>query len=254
MYSVVLMAALTAGTSTPAWGWGCHGCSGGGGGWHAGHGGWGKHGCHGGGLCYGCSGGYGCSGWYNGCYGCSGGACSGGYGFGCYGSYGSGWYFGASCYGTGCSGAGCSGAYMSGCYGGCGGAVSAPMQVSPPAGTPSTPAPGGTTPEPVPAPKKEANKTAALDQTRLIVTLPADAKLYVDDKLTQATSDRRVFNAPALDEGQTYYYILRAEVVRDGKTQSETKRVLLHAGDVIETSFSELGSLVPVGAEVSARR
>src|SRR5262249_58724263 len=42
MYSVVLMAALTAGTSTPSWGWGCHG--GGGGGCH---GGWGGGGCHG---------------------------------------------------------------------------------------------------------------------------------------------------------------------------------------------------------------
>ena len=55
MYSVVLMAALTAGTTTPSWGWGCHGCSGGSGGCH------GCHGCHGGcwgsgyGACYGCS-------------------------------------------------------------------------------------------------------------------------------------------------------------------------------------------------------
>ena len=247
MYSVVLMAALTAGTSTPTWGWGCNGCHGGWGGRLGCHGGWGsRHGCHGGSLCYGCSGGYGCSGWYNGCYGCSGGACSGGYGFGCYGSggYGSGWYFGSSCYGTGCSGA-----YMSGCYGCSGGPVHAPMQVSPPAG-PS----GAPTPEQVPAPKKEENKTTALDQARLIVTLPPDAKLYVDDKLTKATSERRVFNSPALDEGQTYYYILRAEVVRDGKAQSETKRVLLHAGDVIETSFPNLGSLVPVGAEATAQR
>jgi uncharacterized protein (TIGR03000 family) len=138
---------------------------------------------------------------------------------------------------------------MSGCYGGNGGPAYAPMEVSPPAG-PS----GGTKPEQVPAPKKEENKTTSLDHARLIVTLPADAKLYVDDKLTQATSDRRVFSSPGLDEGQTYFYILRAEVVRDGKPQSETKRVLLRAGDVIETSFSELGNLVPVAAETSARR
>jgi len=137
---------------------------------------------------------------------------------------------------------------MSGCYGG-GSPAYAPMQATPPAG-PS----GGTTPEPVPAPKKEESKTTALDRARLIITLPADAKLYVDDQLTKATSDHRVFSSPGLDEGQTYYYILRAEVVRDGKTQSETKRVLLHAGDVIETSFPDLGSLVPVQAEASARR
>jgi uncharacterized protein (TIGR03000 family) len=88
----------------------------------------------------------------------------------------------------------------------------------------------------------------------LIVTLPADAKLYVDDKLTTATSDRRVFNSPGLADGQEYYYILRVEVVRDGKTQSKTKRVFLHAGDVIETSFPDLGGLVAVRAEAGARR
>jgi uncharacterized protein (TIGR03000 family) len=238
MYSVVLMAALTAGTNTPAWGchgcWGgrlgCHGC------WGGGLSGW--CGCHGsGGLCYGCYGGYGCYGWYNGCYGCYGGACYGGYGSGCYGS---GWYFAASCYGTGCYG--------------CAGPVYAPATVAPPAGAPGAAPPGGRAPEPVPAPKKEESKTTALDQARLIVTLPANAKLYVDDQLTKATSERRVFNSPRLEPGQTYYYILRAEMTGAGKTQSETKRVLLHAGDVIETSFLDLEKLVPVGTEASARR
>jgi uncharacterized protein (TIGR03000 family) len=83
----------------------------------------------------------------------------------------------------------------------------------------------------------------------LIVTLPADAKLYVDDRPTTAISERRVFNTPGLADGQEYYYILRAEVVRDGKMRSKTKRVLLHAGDAIETSFAELEELVPVRAE-----
>jgi uncharacterized protein (TIGR03000 family) len=55
----------------------------------------------------------------------------------------------------------------------------------------------------------------------LIVTLPADAKLYVDDKLTTTTSERRVFNSTALADGEEHYYILRAEVVRDGKTRSK---------------------------------
>ena len=167
MYSVVLMAALTAGTSTPAWGWG-HGSKGC-------HGGWGgKHGSYGASaysLCYGCYGGYGCYGWYNGCYGCS-----GGYGFGCYGS---GSTYAAGCYGGGCYGAGCYGASSAGCGGG---TAHPPSQVTPPAGPSGAPAP-----EPVPAPKKE-QKITALGQAILIVTLPADAKLYVDDKLTTATS------------------------------------------------------------------
>jgi uncharacterized protein (TIGR03000 family) len=83
----------------------------------------------------------------------------------------------------------------------------------------------------------------------LIVTLPADAKLYVDDRPTTAISERRVFNTLGLADGQEYSYILRAQVVRDGKMRSKTKRVLLHAGDAIETSFAELEELVPVRAE-----
>jgi uncharacterized protein (TIGR03000 family) len=69
--------------------------------------------------------------------------------------------------------------------------------------------------------------------------LPADAKLYVDDRLMQTTSERRAFNSPRLEAGQTYYYILRAEVVRDGQTLSDTKRVLVHAGEVVQASFRD---------------
>jgi uncharacterized protein (TIGR03000 family) len=229
MYSVVLMAALTAGSSTPTWG-----CSGGFGG------------CHGffGGLrarCHGCYGGSGCAGYagYGGCYatyagGCYGGGCYGGYG---YPSYGSGWHFAASCYGAGCHGCNGMPAYT-------------PAQVSP-SGVP----PGGMRPEPVPAPKKEEGKeSAALNQARLIVELPTDAKLYVDDRLTKTTSERRVFNSPPLQVGETYYYILRAEVIRDGKTLSETKRVLLHANDVVKASLLDRAGIATARADASADR
>jgi uncharacterized protein (TIGR03000 family) len=235
MYSVVLLAALTAGTSTPSWGWG-----------KGDHNGWGgKHGSHGASgssLCYGCYGGYGSYGWYNGCYGGPGALCWGAYAFGSYGfgsTYAAGRH-GAASYGAGCYGAGCAGCW--------GGTAYPPSQVTQPAGASGTPAP-----EAVPAPKKEEQKTTALGEARLIVSLPVDAKLYVDDKLTTAISERRVFNTPGLSDGQEYYYILRAELVRDGKTRSKTKRVLLHAGDFIETSFAELEDLVRVRAEASDR-
>ena len=77
MYSVVLAAMLTTGSTAPAWGgsgWynygGCYGCRGS------------CHGCYGS-SCYGCCGGcygcYGCYGCCGGCYGCCG---------GCYGCWG----------------------------------------------------------------------------------------------------------------------------------------------------------------------
>ncbi len=219
MYSVVLMAALTAGTTTPSWGSGCHGCSGGWGGGHGCHGlfsGWLS--CHG---CSGCQGGWASRSGYGGCHGCYGGASAGCYGYACNGS------------------GGCYGGHAAGCYGCHGAAAHAPAQmIAPPA------PPGGAAPEQVPAPKKEDKKSASLSQARLIVELPADAKLYVDDRLMQTTSERRVFNSPRLEQGQTYYYILRAEVVRDGQTLSDTKRVLVHAGEVIQASFRDLTASV----------
>jgi uncharacterized protein (TIGR03000 family) len=77
-------------------------------------------------------------------------------------------------------------------------------------------------------------------RARLLVELPADAKLYIDDQLMKTTSERRTFNTPALDQGQTYYYELRAEVVRDGKPVTVTKRVTLKAGDVVQARFGEM--------------
>jgi uncharacterized protein (TIGR03000 family) len=111
-------------------------------------------------------------------------------------------------------------------------------------------APGGAAPEPVPAPKKE-EKSTSLNQARLIVEVPADAKLYVDDLLMKTTSERRVFNSPRLEQGQTYYYILRAEVVRDGQTLSDSKRVLIHAGDVVQASFRDIERTTAARTEAS---
>jgi uncharacterized protein (TIGR03000 family) len=68
----------------------------------------------------------------------------------------------------------------------------------------------------------------------------ADAQLYADGQLTTTTSERRVFTTPPLEEGQTYFYDLRAQVVRDGNKREETKRVMFRAGAVIQASFRDL--------------
>jgi uncharacterized protein (TIGR03000 family) len=189
MYSVVLMAALTAGTQAPACHWSCCGCGGG----------------------YG----WGCGGCYGGCW--------GGYGYGGYG-YG-GWGYGGSGYGYGCYGCG-------GCWG-CGG-YGAYSNYGPTYG-----APAGA--EPVPAPKSTSALPNQASTAQLAIDLPTDAKLYVDDHAMKSASAHRVFTTPTLDSGKTYYYILRAEVVRDGKTVSQDRRVILRAGDRITASFADLG-------------
>jgi uncharacterized protein (TIGR03000 family) len=82
-----------------------------------------------------------------------------------------------------------------------------------------------------------------LDEPRgkLVVDLPADAQLFVDDQPMKTNSSRRVFRTPVLEPGQAYYYILRAEVVRDGKKESATQRVIVRPGEESTASFAGLG-------------
>ncbi|MCS6851851.1 MAG: TIGR03000 domain-containing protein [Gemmataceae bacterium] len=65
----------------------------------------------------------------------------------------------------------------------------------------------------------------------LVVTLPEDAKLFIDDRPTTSTSGTRVFRTPELKRGYEYTYVLRMEVVVDGETKSVTRRAVVRAGE-----------------------
>jgi uncharacterized protein (TIGR03000 family) len=214
MYSMVLMAALTTGTSAPDCWFHNHGCNGGCYGGGACYGGGCYGGCYGG-SCYGRS--YGCYGSYAyGCYGCSGGYGCWGASYGCHGSY--------ACHG-------CYGCW--GCYGCYGGTIISPYMM-----TPASPPR-----EPLPPPKKDgSDESKAQTRARLIVELPSEATLYIDDQKMNTTSSRRVFNTPELERGETYYYILRAEVVREGSPVTVTKRVIVKPGEEIRADFRDLAA------------
>jgi uncharacterized protein (TIGR03000 family) len=103
---------------------------------------------------------------------------------------------------------------------------------------PDMPAPGK---DALPAPTKEKGGEVAIPtRARLIVELPADAKLYIDDHLMTTTSGRRTFNTPVLAAGQTYYYEIRAEVVRDGKPVVEERKIVVKAGREIRADFVDM--------------
>lgn len=213
MYSLVLMAALTTGSVTPD----CHrcGCYGGG--------------CWGGGCYGGCYGGYGCWGCGGGCFGCFGG-CYGGGCYGCWGGYAS---WGGYGYGAGGMGMGYPGSVYPG-------GMMAPGAASPGA--------GGQTGEPIGQPtqdnKNKPKNGTMLDTTKakLVVELPANAKLFIDDMPMKNTTGVRSFNTPSLEPGQAYYYMVRVETVRDGKTVSESRRVIVRAGQIARADFKELTS------------
>lgn len=246
MYGLVLMMALTGSAETPEFGRkGGHGCSGAYGcsGYVVGcsgaygcsgygcsssygcssgrHGGglFGRHGCNGGGL-FGkhrnrgcssyCSGGYVCGGGYA----CSGayGVCSGAYGV-CSGAYGAGHVVCSGAYGAGVI-HGCAGGY------GCSGGVIIDAPKAPPA-------------EKLKEMPKEKGKTgASLNQpATIVVELPADAKLLIDDAATRSTDTVRSFVTPELAPEKTFSYTLKAEIVRDGQTLTATQKVTVRAGE-----------------------
>jgi uncharacterized protein (TIGR03000 family) len=242
---------------------------------------------HGGGLfghhkasCQGCTG-YNCNGWN--CFGsCSGSSCHGSCcGSSCFGSCSGSSSF-SGCYGFGtlqstpwqCHGGGYNGYYGGGAYWGPGvglmpagvaqpwgygprgiysdpyavyGTINQPPIVVIPAET----KPGETKPmeKPVAPPPTEKPKEGM--GANLKFRLPADAKLYVDGRLTVLSGTERAFNTPPLTAGKKYFYDVRAELMVDGKPVIEERRVIVEAGADLTESFAKLfaaaeGKAVPV--------
>ena len=158
-----------------------------------------RHGCRGG--CHGCrGGGYGCCGCYGG-YGGMGYGCMGmGYGGGCYGGYGMGY---------------------GGCYGG--GMMMGGMMMQ------GTAQPAG---EKAPKPKEKQEESLLPAPATIVVALPTDAKLRIDNEATNSTGTSRVFQSPILNPGKEYQYTLKAEVVRDGKPIKAEQVVTVKAGQL----------------------
>jgi uncharacterized protein (TIGR03000 family) len=158
------------------------------------------------------------------------GGCWGGYG----GAYGYGGGLNYNCFGChGCYG--CAGSF------GCGGYNPYGQQSNP---------------EQIPAPKvegKPGTTSVAPDRAKVIVQLPAGAKLFVDDQPIRTSSDNEAFNTPKLERGQTYYYEVRAEAVHDGKTVVESKRILVRPGQEVTVAFPKLEQAASV-ATAEAKR
>jgi uncharacterized protein (TIGR03000 family) len=276
MYSIVLMAATTAGPATPAADNTpvvvaapvAAGCCGGSvavgccGGYSVGCGG----SCYGG-YSSGCCGGrgglfhrhkasYGCCGGYAPSYGCCGGwAC---FGSSAYAAWG-------GCYGTvtyGRSAGGCWGTVYGGGYGCWGssygsGGYAPPAVVIPVETAPAVPANPATDPAPKTNPLPKSGETpkggAGKDGASLRFQLPPTAALFVDGNRVAGAGADRAFYTPPLQAGQRYFYDVRAEVVVNGQTVTEEKRVVVTAGaDLVET-FPRLIAATAGPATVAGR-
>ena len=212
----------------------CHGCCGGAGLFHRHHAAP-SYGCCGGvaySSCHGCGGGLFHRHHAAPSYGCCGGSCSG-FTAGCWGScIGSG-----SAYGYGPS------TYFYPTYATPIQTGAAPYYYAP--GTHSAPV------EAPPAkvdPKVEDKKGASLK-----FNLPAGAVLFVDGQKTPGTGTDRSFFTPALEAGQKYFYDVRAEILIDGKTVVEEKRVVVEAGAQISESFPKMIAAVAASTTVAGK-
>jgi uncharacterized protein (TIGR03000 family) len=107
-------------------------------------------------------------------------------------------------------------------------------------GNVTNPNPPVTDPTPVPAPAgksdtKPDNKTGA----NIKFQIPADAKLYVDGRLTTLVGTERSFVTPPLAAGK-FFYDVKAELTVGGEVVVEQKRLIVEAGSSLVESFPKL--------------
>jgi uncharacterized protein (TIGR03000 family) len=74
-------------------------------------------------------------------------------------------------------------------------------------------------------------------EAKLVVHLPPQAKLTVDDNPTFSRSDTRVFITPPLDPNKTYTYMLMAEMNLEGRFVRESKTVEVKGGELTEVTL-----------------
>ncbi len=251
MYSVVLLTAMTATSESPSFGdiwakkcfweccwparygwapcggglpyyptpyYSCHGCGG-----HF----FQHHTCHGcWSSCHGCSGwSYGCAGWCHGCISA---------GHGC-------WSPTYNCYGGGGLYAGIGYAGF-GAYGNFGNYGMYPYLGAPAFAPPIVgiqPADGAQL-DTKPIPTKPLSEAAPSGAASILVRVPAEARVFINNYQMKSTSTERLFKSPELEPGRDYYYTIRVVVEKDGKPIEESRRVVIRAGETSRLAFDSL--------------
>ena len=107
-----------------------------------------------------------------------------------------------------------------------------------------------------------AAPSASATEATIFVSLPADAKVFVNDLATSSTGAERHYVSRGLKPGRSYSYKLRVQFEQDGKQMTEDKVVRLTAGENVQLAFggaassdktaqTELKLNVPANAKVT---
>jgi uncharacterized protein (TIGR03000 family) len=102
-----------------------------------------------------------------------------------------------------------------------------------------TPADPATPPPPAPA-EPAAPKTTGTSSAEsgfLTIWVPYDAKVTVNGMETKSKGSRRQFVSFGLKPGFSYKYEVKAQVIRDGQVQEDTRTVILTAGEISAVAF-----------------
>jgi len=84
---------------------------------------------------------------------------------------------------------------------------------------------------------KKPGETLVPAPATIIVSLPANATLTIDDAATTSTDSTRVFTSPVLPAGREFHYTLKAQMVRDGKSVVVSKEVTVRAGETTHATM-----------------
>ena len=87
----------------------------------------------------------------------------------------------------------------------------------------------------------QGQPAAAESPAFLVVRLPADASLMVEDYQTKATGDVRRFQSPPLAPGRQFTYTLKATWKEDGKEKTVTRDVKVRAGQEVTVDLTQPG-------------
>jgi len=87
----------------------------------------------------------------------------------------------------------------------------------------------------VPEPQMEPAGAA-----QVVIKAPAEVRVLVNGQPTQRDRIETTFSTPELLVGQVYSYEFTAEVLRDGQTVSQTRKVQVRAGEQTVVDFSDL--------------
>ena len=81
----------------------------------------------------------------------------------------------------------------------------------------------------------------------VVVSLPADARLFLNGQFTRAQGTLRSFMTPALEPGGIFTYTFRMELFQNGAVRTQTQEVTFQAGQRVSVVFGS-GSEVNVAA------